>query len=938
MSYQNSFNPMGFGNPYAQAYGGQPGFGGSPGGYGGGRGRGGGGGGRGRDDRRGGRGRGNYGGGGGGNRDRPPIPENSNSRLKKMVIKLGDDEQYDPIDDPHRLARALKRTWREGSSGVCEGFRISVTQQPQKHSYLVILLLSLSRRNISGVKTEEGVEAQLGEKRKADDEEDIEFGREIIEDLSRALRGWVEGREWQNVRLGLQFFSLLVPAGLITPSSLLGVYKSLLAVLEEVGGGGDRAERAVRAVGEGLIRSGKVLYENYPDDVENLITSIEGYIIGRRNEVKSLINPLSPILPIGNESSPNPDTLDNFLSALHALRANAFNPPECLPRYWESSILDENTTQSDPYELATVSMPPEMYAVDAEELDKGEGRIGNLRLFAEEVVPSPESLDGWVLQSLVLDLINIYEVNRKECASLLLSLRKYFPSKTFKPTHPPEDVDSDESTPVSTWSPESLAISTLLNAMLTLPKSAYKSIYYGSVVTELCKLSPNTVAPPVGRAVRKVFGYLGNEGLDVEISRRVAEWFSLHLSNFGFQWMWKEWIPELELPASHPRRAFMRRVTELEVRLAYYDRILDTLPEAMAVEGAGVISSAPPEPIWPYEIEDHPLHSEATEILGLFRSKTSTTDVQAHLEQLPNSKSGPSEPLYPNIRKMVFETILHLGSRSFSHFLNATERYLETLRYLTSDQSSRRILLEGVWSYWKYSTQLRLVTIDKYLQYGILEGLDVIEFLFDDDDVEDQVEESDGWTDGWKWEILKMTIEKHVGRTEAIKKRLRLIEKEDEMARARRAAELLEKGGDVGAENGEEENIVEDPRPEGSQAFNDTQTSLDIQASRLEKVLMSTMKLFVLSLLPQEEGSVNQGLKGVLALLQSGEEALWSTRAKWGWYKQFLRLWSAHLIPLAEPIESSIFDPISKSQSVSDDLDQRAQDLVRGVWNSSLEI
>ena len=52
----------------------------------------------------------------------------------------------------------------------------------------------------------------------------------------------------------LQFFSLLVPAGLVSSSTLLEVYRSLLSVLSEFGGGGDRADRVVRAVGEGLMR------------------------------------------------------------------------------------------------------------------------------------------------------------------------------------------------------------------------------------------------------------------------------------------------------------------------------------------------------------------------------------------------------------------------------------------------------------------------------------------------------------------------------------------------------------------------------------------------------------------------------------------------------------------------------------------------------------
>lgn len=45
----------------------------------------------------------------------------------------------------------------------------------------------------------------------------------------------------------------------------------------------------------------------------------------------------------------------------------------------------------------------------------------------------------------------------------------------------------------------------------------------------------------------------------------------------------------------------MRRVIELEIRLAYHDRILETLPEPMTVEGAGVIARDPPDPYWAYE-------------------------------------------------------------------------------------------------------------------------------------------------------------------------------------------------------------------------------------------------------------------------------------------------------------------------------------------------
>ncbi|AFR93047.2 nuclear cap-binding protein subunit 1 [Cryptococcus neoformans C23] len=903
-----------------------PGFG-VPGGNYGGRGRG-----RGRDERRGGgRGRGGHGGG------RAPAPETSDNRLRKMVIKLGDDEDFDPIDDPPRLARVLKRGWREGTVGLLEGFRVSVTQQPHKHGYYVGLLVALSRQlEPEPVKKEEEEptesETKAGDAEMKDEKpkvvEEPAYGKEVMDDLNRAFRGWVEQREWQNVRLCLQFFSLLVTAKVVAANSLLAVYENLLNVLDEVGGGGDRSERAVRAVGEGLIRSAHTLVETNAGEVEALISKIEGYIIGRRNEPKVLQDPLVPILPAGQERPTYSDNLDNLLAALRAFQASNWEPSAVLPAYLREIVPIPGPTAPVPYELQEVAMPPELYEVDSDELDVGEGQIGNFTFFADEVVPSPSTLDGWYLRSLVLDIINLYEVNRKECSRILLELRKFLPRDTFRPIVP---LPEDASPPPSTWSLESLVISTLLGAMLTLPKSHHKLIYYGSVITELCKASPNTVAPPVGRSMRKIFSLLGTEGLDVEIARRVAEWFSVHLSNFGFQWMWKEWVPELQLPSSHPRRAFMRRVIELEVRLSYYDRILETLPEAMIAEGAGVISSEAPDPFWAYEKDDHPLHAEAAALLSQIRQKLPSTEIIKYITEMSNASSGPDEPLYPAIRQMAFETISHLGSRSFSHFLNATERYSDVLRFLTPDFASRRILLDAVNSYWRRSSEMRLVTLDKYLQYGILEGIDIIEWIFADDEAEG--EEGDGWTDGDKWEVLSMCLEKHLGRVKAISRRLKVIEREDEAARARKAGEQLERGEDVNVED----DTNEDSRPETSKEARDAQTSLDIQSTRLEKVLLATFKHFIFALLPwtaeREDGiaTSHEGLKGVLTLLDSDEEGLWGVRAKWGWYREFVRRYQAQLMPFSDLINTTVISKMSKSEEEGS-AEARAEKMVKSVW------
>ena len=60
---------------------------------------------------------------------------------------------------------------------------------------------------------------------------------------------------------------------------------------------------------------------------------------------------------------------------------------------------------------------------------------------------------------------------------------------------------------------------------------------------------------------------------------------------------------------------------------------------------------------------------------------------------------------------------------------------------------------------------MRLITVDKYLQYGILEGIDIVEWVFSRErGVGESGDGGDGWTDGEKWEVLRMCLEKHVGR------------------------------------------------------------------------------------------------------------------------------------------------------------------------------
>ena len=63
------------------------------------------------------------------------------------------------------------------------------------------LLRALSFRPVSNGDPGEDDEAATGDKRKASGSDDVDPGKDIMEDLVRAFRNWVDGREWLHMRL-----------------------------------------------------------------------------------------------------------------------------------------------------------------------------------------------------------------------------------------------------------------------------------------------------------------------------------------------------------------------------------------------------------------------------------------------------------------------------------------------------------------------------------------------------------------------------------------------------------------------------------------------------------------------------------------------------------------------------------------------------------------
>src|ERR1700761_8004285 len=86
----------------------------------------------------------------------------------------------------------------------------------------------------------------------------------------------------------------------------------------------------------------------------------------------------------------------------------------------------------------------------------------------------------------------------------------------------------------------------------------------------------------------------------------------------------KSWsrIPDLSLTLRHPKRAFMQRAIELEMRLAYHDRILKTLPADMQAPESQTIAEQAPGPNFEYDDPGLPFFEKCIMTEYIYYSKT----------------------------------------------------------------------------------------------------------------------------------------------------------------------------------------------------------------------------------------------------------------------------------------------------------------------------
>ncbi|VUC36845.1 unnamed protein product [Clonostachys rosea] len=437
---------------------------------------------------------------------------------------------------------------------------------------------------------------------------------------------------------------------------------------------------------------------------------------------------VDPFLPEGaDKSSSASPSLCMLLQKQLQAEAGKDWELACLPRPWEMPLedveLQEKLSSPPKHPLPSINIPVTVIA-------------GPHPLFPEvyfsvyadqdtQSVPPSTSIASSLIRDGLIDTINILNFNRNVTARYLMDLDCYFAEGTFVKRATPFDELRNFPSNSSTWKPEDVAVDTVFSQIFQLPKSECKLVYYHSVLTEACKLAPAAIAPSLGRAIR--FLYRNNPRMDLELSYRFLDWFSHHLSNFGFTWKWAEWTSDTDLPERHPSIWFLKGALDKEVRLSFAQRIQKTLPQEYHKFVGPEKEKDVPD--FKFSNPDTPFSKEGQEIGALLRRKATDEEFEPLIESI--HAQATEQALDPLVASTdVFMTaVCWVGSKSLSHVLACIDRTkLRLLDVGAKSEAARSQIVTSVMDYWQAHPGIALSIIEKLLNYSVLTPFSVMDW------------------------------------------------------------------------------------------------------------------------------------------------------------------------------------------------------------------
>nr|ATB19597.1 putative ABA hypersensitive 1 [Juniperus flaccida] len=585
--------------------------------------------------------------------------------------------------------------------------------------------------------------------------EDEEFGRKVVDTSHAKLQDALDSENCNKIRILMRFITVLMCSNVIPPSSVIEVFETLLSsatttVDEERGNLAwqARADFYIFCILGCLPWGGLELAERVPDDLDRVMTEIEAYLSIRKHIFEPAFLPFET--PADDNKDGGQDFLEDLWERIKLLCEDGWKV-DSVPRPhldFESRLVTGKS-----YEFRPVTCPEQpdqpspssdvMIGRQRHEAElKYPQRIQRLHIFpVSRTEENMKPIDRFVVEEYLLDIMLYLNGCRKQCAAYMASL------------------------PV-TFRYEYLMAETIFSQLLLLPNPPFKGCYYALVIIDLCKALPGAFPMVVAGAVRSLFDRVND--LDLECQTRLILWLSQHLSNFQFIWQWEEWLHVLDLPRWSPQRVFVQEVLQREVRLSYWEKIMQSIQKAPGLE-----ELLPPKDGSCFKYADQKGDQSegveftlSKELNNLVKDKKTSREILSWVEENIIAVHGHNVSI-----DVVVQTLLHIGSKSFSHLFTVLERYGNIISKLGSGQSNEILVIEETSKIFQNNTQMAAIAIDRMMVYRIVSNLSIVTWVFSPSNVE-QFHTSDR-----PWEILRNALDKTYNRISDLRKGVISVEK-----------------------------------------------------------------------------------------------------------------------------------------------------------------
>lgn len=563
----------------------------------------------------------------------------------------------------------------------------------------------------------------------------ITFGSDFLDAVVSALKEFLMKNDFEMVLRYVRFLSDLTNVKLVSTSSLLSLYETLLQTTNETDIPQVRSDFYVSCILTSLPYSGKVLADKYNPDLVRLLHSIDKYIY-KRSKIHV------PILQVWTSMEPHPqeEYLDCLWAQIKRLNQDEWVESQIFrPYFTYADTLFSDVSASIVHDLPSIVLPNHTDSI-LYPLPKIVFRMFDYTDVPEQfVLPGAHAIERYLIEDEIANIIHTYHTERKDCAKRLTEMR------------------ANNKIPLNY-----MIIEVIFGHLFQLPRPQHVELFYGSLLLELCKLQQSTLPPVLIQAVEMIFERLGT--MKTSCIERFVKWFSYHLSNFQFSWAWQDWLDCLDDNPESPKIKFIRETLQRCMRLSFHQRTIDIVPEQFYK-----LVPNKPSPIFKYEEADPPLFgSEYAQIITKkIRERATAEDILRTLNTVPNPSKDETMPVassssttnntdltYTMLQiDLFFSSLLWVGSKSFTHSFAVLGKYHSLFKILIESEEQQVQVLKSMFEVWSNHQQMMVVLVDKLVKTQIVECSAVANWIFSS-------ELGGELTNFYVWEILTSTIEK----------------------------------------------------------------------------------------------------------------------------------------------------------------------------------